>query len=117
MSARHVTQRVKVRSDGQRFVLTRWEWPTVSEAQVHAAQMTASATEGAQYEVVAEDRDAVPPAPPPPAPAPTPDPQIAIDKSTVVAFMTAASGTATAVQRDEVIKAVIRYLRRSGQDA
>ena len=53
---------------------------------------------------------------PPPAPTP-PDPQIAADKATVVAFMNATSGTATAVQRDDTLKAVIRYLRRRGDDA
>lgn len=53
------------------------------------------------------------PAPPPRAP----DPQIATDKNTVAAFMGATSGSATAAQRDDVIKAVIRYLRRMGQDA
>jgi hypothetical protein len=46
-----------------------------------------------------------------------PDPQITVDKATVTAFMNAASGTATAVQRDDTLKAVIRYLRRSGNDA
>jgi hypothetical protein len=48
---------------------------------------------------------------------PPPDPQIAIDKAIVVAFMGAADGTATAAQRDSVIKAIVRYLRRRGDDA
>ena len=39
------------------------------------------------------------------------------DKSTVIAFMNAPSGTATPVQRDDTMKAVINYLRRRGDDA
>jgi len=52
-----------------------------------------------------------------PNPAPPPDPQIAQDKITVGLFMNAPSGTATAAQRDDTLKAVIRYLRRSWSDA
>jgi hypothetical protein len=43
--------------------------------------------------------------------------QIAADKAQVRVFMNAASGTATAVQRDDTIKAIVRYLRRRGDDA
>jgi hypothetical protein len=43
--------------------------------------------------------------------------QIAADKAQVVAFFNAASGTATPTQRDDTIKAIIRFLRRSGNDA
>jgi hypothetical protein len=39
------------------------------------------------------------------------------DRAQVIAFMNAASGTATPVQRDDTTKAVIRYLRRSGAAA
>lgn len=51
-----------------------------------------------------------------PNPTPPPDPQIAQDKTTVGLFMNAPSGTATPAQRDDTIKAVIRYLRRSWND-
>jgi hypothetical protein len=43
--------------------------------------------------------------------------QIATDKTQVIQFMNAASGTATAAQRDDTIKAIVRYLRRRGDDA
>ena len=49
---------------------------------------------------------------------PTPEQlQIAADKNTVTQFMNAPSGSATPAQRDDTIKAVIRYLRRRGDDA
>jgi hypothetical protein len=43
--------------------------------------------------------------------------QLGTDKALVTAFLDAPSGTASPVQRDNVIKAIIRYLRRSGNDA
>jgi hypothetical protein len=43
--------------------------------------------------------------------------QLAADKALVIAFFDNPSGTATDTQRDNVIKAVIRYLRRAGNDA
>lgn len=52
-----------------------------------------------------------------PPPAPAPDPQLVADRDLVRTFMNAPSGSATAAQRDDVLKAVIRYLRRAGQDA
>lgn len=54
------------------------------------------------------------PSPLPPTPA---QQQLAADKALVIAFFNNASGTATNAQRDDVTKAVIRYLRRSGNDA
>jgi hypothetical protein len=42
---------------------------------------------------------------------------IAADKTQVIQFMGAASGTATPTQRDDTIKAIVRYLRRRGDDA
>jgi len=52
----------------------------------------------------------------PNAPAPT-DPQVALDRTTISTFMNAASGSATPTQRDDVLKALLRYLGRRWSDA
>lgn len=71
---------------------------------------------GELMRIVSEPDASIPayvaPSPPPPA-----DPQVATDRTIVAAFMKTPSGTATAAQRDEVIKAIIRYLRGMGRDS
>lgn len=58
---RYVTQRYKVRAeDGEKFVLTRWEWGTLEQAQACADGHAARETSGALYEVVDEDDEALP---------------------------------------------------------
>lgn len=91
MANRYVTQRVKVRpADGQRFVLTRWEWATRAEADECLAEQSTAETEGATYEVAIEG-DEIPPAPPPAPAPPPPDPQIAADAQTCKDYLTSAT--------------------------
>lgn len=111
---KYVVQRYRVRpEDGAKFVLLRSETDDPLKAQTRMAAL-AAADPRSEHEIVSEPDAEIPPYVPPSAPTPA-DPQVTTDGTIVAAFMKTPSGAATAAQRDEIIKAIVRYLRRMGQ--